>query len=68
METVLCLSAYKRFKGLYSVSMLVVTQEGQITGTLGRLNATGVSFDNALKLAEHFVDGFKLEAKAGAKP
>jgi serine protease Do len=68
METVLCLSAYKRFKGLYSVSMLVVTQEGQITGTLGRLNATGVSFDNALKLAQHFVDGFKLEAKAGAKP
>ncbi len=68
METVLCLSAYKRFKGLYSVSMLVVTQEGQITGTLGRLNATGVSFDNALKLAQHFADGFKLEAKAGAKP
>jgi serine protease Do len=68
METVLCLSAYKRFKGLYSVTMLVVTQEGQITGTLGRLNATGVSFDNALKLAQHFADGFKLEANAGAKP
>jgi serine protease Do len=68
METVLCLSAYKRFKGLYSVSMLVVTQEGQITGTLGRLNATGVSFDNALKLAQHFADGFKLEAPLGVKP
>jgi serine protease Do len=68
METVLCLSAYKRFKGLYSVSMLVVTQEGQLTGTLGRLNATGVSFDNALKLAQHFADGFKLESKTGAKP
>ena len=68
MEAVLCLSAYKRFKGLYSVSMLVVTQEGQITGTLGRLNATGVSFDNAMKLAQHFADGFKLESKVGAKP
>ncbi len=72
LETVLCLSAYKRFKGLYSVSMLVVTQEGQITGTLGRLNATGVSFDNALKLAQHFTDGFKLTKVAtsvgAAKP
>jgi serine protease Do len=62
MEAVLCLSAYKRFKGLYSVSMLVATQEGQTSGTLGRLNATGVSFDNALKLAQHFVDGFAFVA------
>ncbi len=69
MEAVLCLSAYKRFKGLYSVSILVATQEGQTTGTLGRLNATGVSFDNALKLARHFVDGFAWAADApGAKP
>jgi serine protease Do len=68
METVLCLSAYKRFKGLYSVSLLVATQEGTTTGTLGRLNATGVSFDNALKLAKHFADGFKLTAPLGAKP
>ncbi|TAG26407.1 MAG: serine protease [Burkholderiales bacterium] len=67
MEAVLCLSAYKRFKGLYSVSILVATQEGQTTGTLGRLNATGVSFENALKLAQHFADGFTLAAP-GAKP
>jgi serine protease Do len=68
IETVLCLSAYKRFKGLYSVSILVATQEGTTTGTLGRLNATGVSFDNALKLAKHFADGFKLTAPLKAKP
>jgi serine protease Do len=68
METVLCLSAYKRFKGLYSVSVLVATQEGSTTGTLGRLNATGVSFDNALKLAQHFTNGFNLAKPAGAKP
>jgi serine protease Do len=68
METVLCVSAYKRFKGLYSVSMLVVTQEGQTTGTLGRLNATGVSFDSALKLAQHFADGFKFDTKSVARP
>jgi serine protease Do len=68
LETVLCLTAYKRFKGLYSVSILVATQEGQTTGTLGRLNATGVSFDNALKLAQHFADGFKLAKSSEAKP
>ncbi|MBS7808352.1 serine protease [Variovorax sp. PCZ-1] len=68
MEAVLCISAYKRFKGLYSVSILVATQEGQTTGTLGRLNATGVSFDNALKLAQHFVDGFSFaDSAAGVK-
>ncbi|MCW5650640.1 MAG: trypsin-like peptidase domain-containing protein [Ramlibacter sp.] len=60
MEAVMCLSAYKRFKGLYSVSMLVATQEGSTHGTQARLNATGVSFDNALKLSRHFVDGFAL--------
>ena len=64
MEAVLCMSAYKRFKDLYSVSILVATQEGQTSGTLGRLNATGVSFDNALKLAKHFVDGFTFSADA----
>jgi serine protease Do len=68
METVLCLTAYKRFKGLYSVSILVATQEGKTTGSLGRLNATGVSFDNALKIAQHFADGFKLASATGAKP
>jgi serine protease Do len=58
MAVVLCFSAYKRFKGLYGVSVLVATQESSTTGTLGRLNASGVSFDNATKLARHFVDGF----------
>ncbi len=67
MQTVLCISAYKRFKGLHSVSILVATQESTSSGTLGRLNATGVSFANALKLAQHFVSGFKWDeaAKAG---
>lgn len=64
MEAVLCLSAYKRFKGLYSLSILVATQEGQTSGTLGRLNATGISFENALKLAQHFVDGFSFADQA----
>jgi serine protease Do len=77
MATVLCISAYKRFKGLHTFSILVATQEGGTTGTLGRLNATGVSFANGLRLAQHFVDGFKLSAattsdaaspKAGSKP
>jgi serine protease Do len=71
METVLCLSAYKRFKGLYGMSVLLATQEGSTTGTLGRLNATGVSFDNALKLAQHFTDGFTFansSKNTGAKP
>ncbi len=68
LQTVLCISAYKRFKGLHSVSILVATQEGTstgtISGTLGRLNATGVSFANGMKLAQHFVNGFKWDAAA----
>jgi len=69
MEAVMCLSAYKRFKDLYSVSMLVATQEAATHGTQARFNATGVSFDNALRLSQHFVDGFTWSASAsGGKP
>jgi serine protease Do len=67
MEVVLCASAYKRFKGLYSFSVLVATQEGSTSGTLGRLNATGVSFENGIKLTQHFVSGFKLVNAAEVK-
>lgn len=62
LRAVLCLSAYKRLQGLYDLSVLVATVDEDRIGAQGRLDARGVSFDNAMKLAERYLLGF------GAKP
>jgi hypothetical protein len=42
--------------------VLVTTVDANTEGALGRFNATGVSFDNALKLTAHYLDGFARTA------
>jgi serine protease Do len=58
LRAVLCLSAYKRLAGLYDLSVLVATVDEALIGAQGRLDARGVSFDNAMKLAEHYLLGY----------
>jgi hypothetical protein len=64
MRAVLCLRAYKKFGGLYDASLLVATLDGTEVGVLGRLDAYGVSFDNALRLAGHYLEGYARKAPA----
>jgi serine protease Do len=58
LRAVLCMSAYKRLRGLYDVSVLVGSVDQSLGGVEGRFDADGVSFENALRLSEHYLEGF----------
>ena len=58
LRTVLCMSAYRKLPGLYDLSVLVATLDQSTAGAQGRFDARGVSFDNAMKLARHYLEGF----------
>lgn len=60
LRAVLCMSAYKRLAGLYDLSVLVATLDQSTVGVQGRIDARGVSFDNAMRLAEHYLSGYAL--------
>lgn len=58
LRAVVCMSAYRKLPGLYDVSVLALTLDDPTGGVLGRFDARGVAFDNALKLAESYIKGF----------
>jgi len=58
MRAVICMTAYKKLTGLYDVSVLVATVDSSQMGVQGRFDARGVSFDNALRLSSHYLEGF----------
>lgn len=58
LRAVVCLRAYRKLEGLHDLSVLVTTVDAATQGALGRFDARGVSFDNALKLAAHYLEGF----------
>ncbi|MFG6416864.1 serine protease [Roseateles sp. DC23W] len=58
LRAVVCLRAYRKLEGLHDLSILVTTVDAATQGALGRFDARGVSFDNALKLAAHYLEGF----------
>lgn len=58
LRAVVCLRAYRKLEGLHDLSVLVTTVDASKQGALGRFDARGVSFDNALKLAAHYLEGF----------
>ena len=65
LRAVLCLTAYKRLTGLFDMGLLVATLDQSRIGAQGRIDARGVSFDNAMKLAAHYLDGYaRQDAKA----
>lgn len=58
MRAVLCLSAYKKLPGLYDMGVLVASVNDATAGMQGRFDAYGVSYDNALKLADFYLKGY----------
>jgi S1-C subfamily serine protease len=58
LRVVLCMSEYKKLTGLFDAAMLVVTVDSSSGGVEGRFDASGVTFDNALKLSAHYLEGF----------
>ena len=63
LRVVVCLRAYRKLAGLHDLSVLVTTVDADTEGALGRFNAIGVSFDNALKLTSHYLEGFAWTSK-----
>lgn len=61
LRAVLCLTAYRRLTGLYDLSVLAATVDQGSIGAQGRLDARGVSFDNAMRLATHYLQGYGLK-------
>ena len=60
MRTVVCMRAYKKLPQLYDVSVLVATLDQNRAGVQGRFDAQGVSFANAMKLTQHYLDAYGL--------
>jgi len=58
MRTVMCLRAYRHLPGLYDVAVLSQSVDAKTEGVQGRFDARGVSFQNALLLARHYLQGF----------
>jgi hypothetical protein len=55
--------AYKKLPQLYDVSVLVATLDQNQAGVQGRFDAQGVSFANAMKLTQHYLDAYGLLSK-----
>jgi S1-C subfamily serine protease len=58
LRAVVCLTAYKKLPGLYNLSVLTATLDGNDIGAQGRLDVNGVSFENAQRLTQHYLNGF----------
>jgi S1-C subfamily serine protease len=63
MRAVVCMRAYKKLPQLYDVSVLVATLDQNQAGVQGRFDAQGVSFANAMKLTQHYLDAYGLLSK-----
>jgi S1-C subfamily serine protease len=65
-RAVVCLRAYRKMEGIHDVTVLLSAVDQPTAGLLGRFDAYGVGFDNAMKLARHFIAGYgKKSAVAG---
>ena len=62
LRAVVCLSAYRKLTGLYNMTVLATSVNQPTQGVLGRLDVQGVSFDNGMKLASHYLKAFRWEA------
>lgn len=68
MRALVCLTAYKKLPGLYDLSVLTATLDQSTAGAQGRFDAYGVSFDNALVLTRHYLEGYAWTAPKTASP
>ena len=58
LRAVVCLRAYKKLTQLYDVSVLVATLDQPQAGVQGRFDAQGVSYANAMKLSQHYIEAY----------
>jgi serine protease Do len=58
LRAVVCLRAYKKLPKLYDVAVLVATLDQPAAGVQGRIDAQGLSYASAMKLAQHYIEGY----------
>ncbi|MBX3621698.1 MAG: trypsin-like peptidase domain-containing protein [Rhizobacter sp.] len=58
LRAVVCLRAYKKLPQLYDLSVLVATLDQPQAGVQGRFDVQGVSYPNAMKLAQHYLEAY----------
>lgn len=63
-RAVICLRAYRKMEGVHDVTVLLTAVDQPTQGLLGRFDAYGLGFDNAMKLARHFIQGYGRKAPA----
>ena len=59
LRTVVCMRAYKKLPQLYDLAVLVATLDQSKSGVQGRIDAQGVSFENAQRLARHYIEAYR---------
>jgi serine protease Do len=57
MRAVLCVRAYREFDDLYDFSLITAATDESLISLQSRLDASGVSYDNGLRLASTFLNG-----------
>ena len=62
LRAVVCLQAYQKLPALFDLSVLTASLDSSDVGMQGRLDATGLSFDNAQRLTRHYLEGFAWTA------
>ncbi|RMX05075.1 serine protease [Corticibacter populi] len=58
MRVVACLDAYKKLEGLYDLRLLVASVNQPEQGVQSVFSVSAVSYDNAMRLMHHFLEGF----------
>lgn len=58
LRAVVCLRAYKKLPQLYDLSVLVTTLDQPTAGVQGRFDVQGVSYPNAIKLSQHYLEAY----------
>ncbi len=61
LRAVVCLRAYRKMAGVHDLTVLLTAVDQAEQGLLGRFDAHGVGLDDALKLARHFIQGYRLQ-------
>ncbi|NUZ04279.1 S1C family serine protease [Piscinibacter koreensis] len=59
LRAVVCLRAYKKLPQLFDVAVLVATLDQPQSAVLGRFDAQGVTFENAQRLARHYIGAYR---------
>jgi len=61
LRAVLCVTAYREFKGLYNFSLLTASTDHSLESLQSRLDVSGVSYANGLQISTAFLNSLARE-------